>query len=253
MIRPGYYYNYYIWKHFEDLIINLKYLIMKTRLISTILILLLSSTFIFAQRGRKRGPEVGLGVQGGLNVQTILGKNASGDPLDYRLDLDYHVGANISIPVALDFFFQPGLLYSLKGAKQDILEGVVRTVKLSYVEMPLNLLFKPQLGDGFLLIGLGPYIAYGIAGKEITESESSTSEVKVKFKNNAADEPTTYAYYRGLDAGGNLFLGYEINNGIYFQAEAQYGAIKINPSYNLATDKTLKRNLGFGFSLGYRF
>jgi len=226
---------------------------MRTKLLSIVLILLITSSFSFGQRGRRSSPNIEFGLLGGINLQNLVGKNAAGDPLNYKLDLDYHGGVNVNIPFALDFFFQPGLLYSVKGAKQDITDEIVRTIKLSYIEMPLNLLYKPQLGDGYILLGFGPYIAYGIAGKESTKTESSTDEIKVKFLNNAAEEPTTYVYYRGLDAGGNIFFGYEMSNGVFFQADAQYGALKINPSYNLPSDKTIKKNFGFGISIGYRF
>jgi len=226
---------------------------MRTKLLSIVLILMIASSFSFGQKGRKNSPSIEFSLLGGINFQNLVGKNAAGDPLNYRLDMDYHVGVDVNIPFALDLFFQPGLLYSVKGAKQDITDEIMRTVKLSYIEVPLNLLYKPQLGDGYILLGFGPFIAYGIAGKESTKTESSTDELKVKFKNNAADEPTTYVYYRGLDAGGNIFFGYEMFNGIFFQIDAQYGAFKINPSYDVPNDKTSKKNIGFGLSAGYRF
>ena len=45
------------------------------------------------------------------------------------------------------------------------------TLNLSYIEIPVNLLYKPVVGNGKLLLGFGPYIAYGIGGKYKTDGD----------------------------------------------------------------------------------
>jgi hypothetical protein len=227
---------------------------MKTKFFAFGLILIMLFPQTFAQKKRKVDSGIHYGILGGINLQKQIGKNTTGDPLNYKFALDFNAGVNVIISFAPDLYFQPGLIYSMKGTKQDITDEVKRTVKLSYVEIPLNLLYRPQLGDGHILIGLGPYVASGITGKERTKADNVTIELDVKFQNNAPTEFTSFAYYRRLDAGGNIYFGYELFDGIFFQLNAQCGLLKINPSYNNTTDdKTVKRNLGFGISVGYRF
>jgi len=60
-----------------------------------------------------------LGIQGGINFQNINGKDGSGEKLTNSLITGFHAGVNINIPVATDFYFQPGLLFSVKGSKND--------------------------------------------------------------------------------------------------------------------------------------
>jgi hypothetical protein len=158
------------------------------------------------------------------------------------------------LPVFHDFYIQPGLLFSVKGSKQDIItDNITKTVFISYIELPLSILYRPQAGGGHLLVGLGGYFGYGISGRERTKTGTVTIEVPVKFLADASGEPTSYAYYRPLDAGGNLFIGYELYGGIIFQLNAQMGLMELNSDYGLTNDQTVKKNRGFGFSVGYRF
>jgi hypothetical protein len=96
------------------------------------------------------------------------------------LIIGYHAGFNIQLPVAPDFFFQPGLLFSLKGSEGSygILTG---TYKLSYIEIPLNLVYKGLLGNGYITLGFGPYIGYGIMGNSTLTVGPVSVETDVEF------------------------------------------------------------------------
>ena len=61
--------------------------------------------------------KISFAILGGVNFQNLNGKDAVGDKLKNDMIIGYHAGVNIQIPVVPEFFFQPGLLYSLKGAK----------------------------------------------------------------------------------------------------------------------------------------
>lgn len=219
---------------------------MKTKLISIAFTLLLFVTFTNAQ--------ISVGVLGGGNLQNLNGKNYSGDALENTMIPGFHAGLNVEIPVAPEFYFQPGLLFSTKGAK-NVGSLLTTTTNLSYVELPLNFLYKGALGNGFVLLGVGPYVAYAIKGKVTTEGGSVSLENAVKFQNvvEVGDSPLI-PYYRALDAGGNIFFGYEMSSGIFAQVNAQLGMLNINPEYKILTnDKSAVKNTGFGLSLGYRF
>jgi hypothetical protein len=225
---------------------------MKIRIIPVALMLLLSATISIAQITRSAGPAFGL--LGGVNFQNLNGKDASGDKLDNDMIIGYHVGVNVQIPIAPEFYFQPGLLFSTKGAKS--VDGpLTSTYKLSYIELPLNLVYKGLLGTGYVMIGFGPYVGYGIMGKAKIEGGSLSYEDDIEFKNNVeSEDPLTTTYFKPLDFGGNVFIGYEMAGGLFFQLNSQLGMLAINPEDNRfpANDLSIK-NTGFGLSLGYRF
>lgn len=198
------------------------------------------------------------GLRAGVNFQNINGKDENGEKLKNDILTGFHVGVNAEIPVGVDFYFQPGLLYSIKGAKSedDILgQSFNTTLKISYLELPLNLLYKPVLGTGHLLLGGGPYVAFGVGGKATYEGGGSSVTEKIKFqKTVSSSDPNDVVYIRPLDAGLNLLAGYEFSNRVSFQLNTQLGLAKINPEYEgVSNDESSAKNTGFGISLGYRF
>lgn len=227
---------------------------MKTRLLTILTIVALSITMVSAQGTDK----LSFGILGGVNFQNLNGKDASGDKLENEMIIGYHAGVNIQIPIAPQFYFQPGLIFSTKGAKNNSsILGVdyTTTTKLSYVELPLNLVYKALLGNGYFMLGFGPYVGYGIGGKVITEGGSVSLDQDIEFQNVvASNDDMTVPYYKALDFGGNIFAGYEMSNGIFAQFNTQLGMVKINPEYEiLSDDESIVKNTGFGLSLGYRF
>lgn len=228
---------------------------MKTKFL-TLSIFILSTMALQAQ--------IGFGILGGVNFQNINGKDKTGNKLENGLLTGFHAGINVNIPVAGDFYFQPGLLFSVKGAKNDFFSPQIKasgdfetTTKLSYIEMPLNLLYRPQLGNGYILLGFGPYIAYGVGGSENSDVLGLASyERSVKYENKVTNitQLIENAFYRPLDAGANIFFGYELSLGAFIQLNAQLGLLQINPEYTWETEsKASYKNTGYGISIGYRF
>ena len=193
---------------------------MKTKLISIALILMLSAPLVIAQSTDKG--KTSFAILGGVNFQNLNGKDIAGNKLENDMILGFHAGVNIQIPVAPEFYFQPGLLFSTKGAKNSTI-----TYKLSYIELPLNFVYKGLLGNGFVMVGFGPYVGYAIATK-------------------GGD-------FKAFDAGGNVFAGYEMAGGIFCQLNTQFGMLNINTDTGNSSDKSSVKNTGFGLSIGYRF
>jgi Outer membrane protein beta-barrel domain len=227
---------------------------MKKRLLIFVLIFTVLVPQTFAQKKRKIDTGIHFGILGGGGIQTLTGTDYWGVKLDNKFTPGFHVGGNVIFSIFPDFWIQPGILFSVKGARQNIItDDITKTVSLSYVEVPLYLLYRPQLGNGHLLLGLGPYGGYGVFGRERVKSGTITTELIVKYLTDASEQPTTYVYYRGLDAGANIFFGYEFYNSILLQLNGQMGLLKVNSDYGLPNDKTSKKNFGFGLSVGYRF
>jgi hypothetical protein len=224
---------------------------MKRKLFSFVLILILSAALAMAQG---KTSKFSFAILGGVNLQNINGKDWNGDKLNNDLILGYHVGVNTQIPFAPQFFFQPGLLFTTKGGKWT--DGSETTKdRLSYIELPLNVVYKGLLGTGYIMIGFGPYLGYAIGGKSTTDDGSATVKSDIEFTKvvNAGD-PSSTCYYKAFDAGGNIFVGYETASGLFFQLNAQLGMLKINPEDKRITDdQSAYRNTGYGLSVGYRF
>jgi len=206
---------------------------MKNRLLSIVLILVLSTSFAFAQ---EKG-NTSFGILGGVNFQNLNGKISSGDKLENDMLLGFHGGVNVQLPIAPEFYFQPGLMFAVKGAKNTTTilgSEITDEIKLNYIEVPLNLVYKGALGNGFVMLGFGPYVAYGISGKEVVQGNSFSYERGVD--------------YNAFDAGANIFAGFEMASGLFLQLDTQFGMLDIDPDENQTA-----KNTGFGLSLGYRF
>ena len=215
---------------------------MKAKLFSLLLVTIFSSTIVLGQK-------ISFGILGGVNFQNLNGTDTQDDKLELDLLTGFHAGVNVQIPVAPDFVFQHGLLFSIKGAVDK--SGSEDTkIKLSCLELPLNIVYKGLVGKGHVMIGFGPYLGYAIGGK-IIEGDVKTD---IEFKNETEANGTGFATFKRFDMGANIFAGYELENGIFFQLDTQLGLLKINPDYtNVTDDKTSIKNTGFGLSVGYRF
>jgi hypothetical protein len=201
---------------------------------------------LFAQSMVKTTDKTTFGIRAGVNFQNINGKNASEGNLDNKLITGFHAGINVEAPLGSGFYLQPGALYSRKGAEY---EGGAK-VKLDYIEVPVNFVYKPILGSGSMLLGFGPYVGFGVNGK-IEAPNGTKTDIDFGSDYNATVPAT---YFKRLDAGGNLLAGYEFASKLSFQLNAQLGLLNINKEVPGSTsDKTRWRNTGFGISAGYRF
>ena len=230
---------------------------MKTK-ISLIAVMVLGAIFSQAQENKSSAVGTSFGLRAGVNFQNINGKDENDEKLKNDILTGFNIGVNAEIPVGIDFYFQPGLLYSIKGAKsEDVILGQPfnTTLKISYLELPLNFLYKPLLGTGHLILGFGPYVAFGVGGKATYDGGGSSLTEKIKFQKTVMNsDPDDVVYIRPMDAGANMLVGYEFGNKVSFQLNAQLGLTKINPEYEgSSNDNTSAKNTGFGFSLGYRF
>jgi len=140
-----------------------------------IFILMMAATTVAMSTEAQTTPnKTSFGLRAGVNFQTLNGKNSAGEKFEHKLNTMWHAGVTADVPLASDFYIQPGLLYSRKGAE---LEGESKAV-FSYLELPVNFLYKPALADGRLLLGFGPYVAYALDA--YGESEAG-DKVEIKF------------------------------------------------------------------------
>jgi len=226
---------------------------MKNKILPIAMILMLTVSLAMAQMPAPQ--RTSFGILGGINIQNLYGKDFDGNDLDNDVIIGFHAGLNIQIPVAPDFYFQPGVLYSSKGTEDSSDDPVTRTINLSYIEVPLNFVYKGLLGNGYVMVGFGPYAGYAFSGSDKLEGGSVSVENDIEFKNVVdASDPLTTTYFKAFDAGANIFAGYEMAGGLFFQLNTQFGLLNINPEDNRfpGDNKTEIKNIGYGVSLGYR-
>lgn len=147
-------------------------------------------------------------------------------------------GFTADVPLADDFYIQPSLLYAGKGGKTEYSLGSIATIstktQFHYLELPVDFMYKAEVGTGSVVVGVGPYFAAAVGGKR--EDEELDFDSDGEFKR--------------FDAGGNLQFGYELSNGLNFMAHAEMGFVNI---YQNTDDDRKFRNTSFGVSVGYKF
>lgn len=218
---------------------------MKTKIVATAVAAFLS-TALFAQKMTYDAGKTTLGVRGGVNFVNITGKDNAGKKLDNNIRTGFHVGLNAEVPLGSGTYLQPGVLYSQKGANY---QNENRHLKLTYIEVPVNLVYKPVLGAGRMLLGFGPYVGFGLGGKQ--EATNGT-ETDVEFTK-TYDAGIAKPQVKGIDYGGNLLAGYEFRNNVSFQVNAQLGLANLMPEGTPGNTNVKENNTGFGVSVGYRF
>lgn len=195
-------------------------------------------------------------IRAGVNFQNINGEEEDGTKLDNKMATKFHAGVQADFPLGTDFFFQPGLIFTTKGAKAEetfLGETLTSKINIGYIDIPLSLVYKPTVGAGRLILGFGPYVGIGITGKYKLEMGDMEEEQDIEFKNDVKSNDPDAAYVRRIDAGGNVFAGFEFSETIFLQLNAQLGLMNLNPKFEGQNPEGKSKHTGFGVSLGFNF
>ncbi len=199
--------------------------------------------------------QVSFGVQGGgiysmprVDEEFLPGQVIKGDP-----KFGYMAGFVADIPFGEGGLrLMPELNYINKGYKLKTSfsflgtdYAIDGTSSINYIELPLNLAYTLPVGDNFLVVGAGPYGAYGINGKvkatTTIDGQSGEGEEKVEF--GSGEEQVNR-----FDYGLNFMAGYLVGNGL---------EVKLNYSFGLAelsnSSSARYKNSYLGLTLGYFF
>jgi hypothetical protein len=192
--------------------------------------------------------QVKFGVKAGLNLANMTAKdNDQIYSKDYKSKAGYHFGVTAEFAVNEKFSIEPALLFSTKGFKlEDTYSGhsYKVTANLNYLEIPINALYKMDLGGTKLFVSAGPYLGYALSGKAKTTSSGSP------------DEETTIKIGSGTDKDIKA-----IDFGLNIGAGVEFGAITLGLQYGLGlanltnstTASEKETNKVFGISVGYKF
>ncbi len=152
--------------------------------------MLISVLCMFSILGLSAQTEVLYGVKGGFNASSVSGlsglidaSNRSGNSsldMSVKYRPGFHMGLVSQINITDKFFVQPELLYSLQGFKlsgsgnilYEYVSGSETTI-MHYLQLPVYAGTKIAAGQGLdIILGVGPYIAYGLSGEEGTFGDS---------------------------------------------------------------------------------
>lgn len=227
-----------------------------------LLIIILTSLLLSAQA------QVSIGIRSGY---TAANMKISGDVRSELGDVTgnmktfhgWHLDMVFNMPLRHGFYLQPVLRYITKGTSfqesripKAELNGIYiprgSQMKLNYLELPVNLVYKYPLGIGNITGGFGPYVGYGLQGRydfDIMQNGRSITQnsKQVQFSRRSDDNLAVVRMYP-WDAGANFMLGYEFNNGLMVGANYSMGLTDID-----RVDGMSSKNQYVGVSVGFLF
>ena len=166
---------------------------------------------------------VKFGVKAGVNFATETA-SISGVSITSDTYTSFHFGAIADIGLQ-NFSIQPGVLFSVKGSSSTNSSGT----SLTYIEVPVNLLYHIPAGPGKVFFGAGPYLGYGISASNGVSFGSTTDKVA------------------NPDFGLNLLGGYRLNSGLLFSAGYGLGLANLINNGNGATLKNRVTSISIGY------
>ncbi len=119
--------------------------------------------------------QVRVGVKGGWNIANVTNTNSGGTDNSRALN-SFHVGAIADFPLSEIISSSrvcstPARVQKLKAAEPGDVAYFKSTTNPQYIEIPVNFVGKIPVGQNTkLFLGVGPYAAFGVAGKNKYES-----------------------------------------------------------------------------------
>jgi hypothetical protein len=169
------------------------------------------------------------GVKAGLNLANLGGDDVE----DVDIRPSFHVGGYVNIGFTEKLSLQPELLFNSVGAKSSYEDSgfkVEETLKLSYISVPVNLVYS----FGAINIHAGPQFGFLMSAKSEVEVDGESDEEDVKDS------------FKGLDLGFGVGLGANFGK---FNASARY-TLGLSNIVD-ADDADVKNNV-IQLSVGYR-
>lgn len=172
------------------------------------------------------------GAKAGVNLA-----NLTGDVEGATIRTSFHVGGVAEFKISDMFAFQPELLYSSQGTKQEYLgdTGMISvTSKLDYLNIPLTA--KIYLTE-WLSIQAAPQIGMLVAAVQESDNEGVAIEDYKEL-------------LKGIDFSFNIGAGYKLPSGLFFDARYNLGLANLN---DISEDDSTFKNGVLQIAVGYWF
>jgi hypothetical protein len=198
----------------------------------------------------KVGPEIG------LNFSRFRTENLSAD---YEMKAGLKLGIILDMAIARQISFQPGLLFSQKGAQEKFAysEGGYTYYEsdkytINYLEIPINIQFLlGRTPFGGFFIGGGPYVAFATGGKikqsidQVAPGGLLVDQIDHSWDLRVGDR-AGYDDVKRSDVGINLNAGFMLRRGWLFRTNLGFGVSNILPGEH---DNISAKNFGVGLSV----
>lgn len=117
-----------------------------------------------------------------------------------------------------------------------------RSATQNYLEVPLLFSYFFRMGESrYIILSAGPYVAYGVNGKQKTKGDTQQSGAgRYYYENKTFKEAGTHRF----DCGMQTSIGYQFPSSVTIGLEADWGIAKFNVAG--------KRNISALFTLGYK-
>lgn len=143
------------------------------------------------------------------------------------------------------FSIQPGFLLTGKGGEYAN-SGAARSIRIYYIEIPVNFVFNLPLGKNSIFIGGGPYAAAGAGGVLRKKVQPKTLKSNLNLFKSTSD-------YRIGDVGAGGIIGFKSKTGYIFSANYEAGVANILADRANASGDQSMKNRAFSFSVGHVF
>ena len=172
---------------------------------------------IFLAVGAQAQSGLGYGLKAGVNFPSYSVEKSEAD---LKNSTNFYVTGYLDAPITQNLYVQPGVSLQGKGAKfasgSFAGEDFELTQNTMWLEVPVNLVGKIEAGMGNLFLGAGPYVAFGLSGKNKFSTTIDGIEDQVRDFKFGKDNTL-----KNTDFGINFTAGYEFGNGL--QIHGGYG------------------------------
>jgi hypothetical protein len=172
------------------------------------------------------GLSQGLGFKAGLNLANVKFDPNIESSTDAKLG--FQVGAFYELNAGKTIVIRPGLSYSAKGTNESGGDGLF---SLGYIDVPVDVVYKFDVGTNKIAINAGPYL-----GLLLIASDEDGEDIEEMFK--------------GTDFGLNIGAAYEISN-IIVGLNYGFGLSNILDDPDAPENQTVK-NTNISITVGYR-
>lgn len=180
--------------------------------------------------------QVSFGVKAGPQLTNFVGDDAD----ESEMKLGFNVGGYANIRFSEQLAFQPELLFSMQGDKNEETifgEDIKTTNTLSYINVPL--MMKWYAYDG-LNFEFGPQVGFNVGAK--SKVEGPDGSIEGDWEDNAT-----------VDFGVNIGAGYEMTNGLNFGLRYGRGLTSVSDAEDANGDKFKVYNSVISLGIGYTF
>ncbi len=192
-----------------------------------------------------------IGPKLGLNFTSIYGDETN-DHNNTKIGL--HAGVVGEYAFTGKWTLQSGLLYSQLGTMKQIFGSMTGSgspygdvlkmvINLNYIRLPINAVYKIDLGLPKIILQAGPYFGYGIGGKtkawlnghKITASQWKQMKDRIGIGEDIPMGNDDEDFYKAFDFGMDVGVGVQLGRHFRFVAEYSVGLTNISKDVNLTT------------------